>query len=143
MIMFISELNGLQLWGADVGNAYLEAKTKEKVCFIAGKEFGPLAGHTLIIHKALYGLRTSGLRWHEKFADILTDMGFKPCKMDPDIWLWHMGDHYEYIGTYIDDFAIASHHLESLLHILTNNYKFKLKGIGPFHCDEDGTLCQS
>jgi hypothetical protein len=31
----------------------------------AGPEFGQLEGHYLIIVKALYGLCTSGLRWHE------------------------------------------------------------------------------
>ena len=43
---------------ADVGNAYLEAHTKEKIAFHASPEFGPLAGHILIILKALYGLRS-------------------------------------------------------------------------------------
>ena len=65
LVIFLAELNQLDLWGADVGNAYLEAFTKEKVCFIAGDGFGALKGHTLIIVKALYGLKSSGLRWHE------------------------------------------------------------------------------
>ena len=51
--------------GANVGNAYLEAVTMEKVCFIAGPEFGDHQGHTLIIYKALYGLKSSGLCWRE------------------------------------------------------------------------------
>jgi len=61
---------------------------QEKVYIIAGPEFGELEGHTLIIFKALYGLRTSGLHWHERFADCLRDMGFYPCKAEPDIWMW-------------------------------------------------------
>ena len=56
MIVFIAELNGQELYGADIGNAYLETKTKEKVCFVAGPEFGDYEGHLLLIHKALYGL---------------------------------------------------------------------------------------
>jgi hypothetical protein len=40
LVVFLAELNNLQLWGADVSSAYLEAKTSEKVYFIAGKEFG-------------------------------------------------------------------------------------------------------
>jgi adenylosuccinate synthase len=71
LIIFLAELNKLELWGADVGNAYLEALTKEKVYIIAGPEFGDLAGHTLVIFKALYGLRSSGLCWHQHFADVL------------------------------------------------------------------------
>ena len=31
LVLFIAELNGLEVWGADVGNAYLEAKTKERL----------------------------------------------------------------------------------------------------------------
>ena len=66
---------------------YLEAETKEKVSFIAGPEFGDLAGHTLIIVKALYGLRSSGAHWHDCFADCLRDMGFAASKAEPDIWM--------------------------------------------------------
>jgi Reverse transcriptase (RNA-dependent DNA polymerase) len=61
LIVFLAEINGLELWGADFGNAYLEAKTKEKVYIVAGPDFGPMEGHTLLIDKALYGLRSSGL----------------------------------------------------------------------------------
>jgi hypothetical protein len=51
LIVFLAELND---FGADVGNAYLEAKTKEKVYIIGGPEFGVFEGHTLLIDKALY-----------------------------------------------------------------------------------------
>ena len=64
LVIFLAELNKLELWGADIGNAYLEAHTKEKVYIIDGKGFGKLEGHTLVINKALYGLKSSGLRWH-------------------------------------------------------------------------------
>ena len=46
--------------GEDIGNAYLEAFTKEKVCIASGPKFGPLEGHYLIIVKSLYGIRTYG-----------------------------------------------------------------------------------
>ena len=41
-IIFISELNKLKLWQGYISNAYLESYMQEKVCFIAGPEFGPL-----------------------------------------------------------------------------------------------------
>ena len=85
LLVFLAELNGLDTWATDIGNAYLEAKTLEKVYVVAGKEFGDREGHALIIYKALYGLRTSGVRWHERFADCLRDLGFEPCKAEPDI----------------------------------------------------------
>jgi hypothetical protein len=66
--MLVAELNSMITKVADVGNAYLEVYTREKVYFIAGPLFGALAGHTLIIVKALYGLRSSSTRFHEKLA---------------------------------------------------------------------------
>jgi hypothetical protein len=68
MVAFLSELNGLDLWATDIGNAYLEAKTSELLFIIASPEFGDLEGHMLVIYKALYGLRSSGLHWHECFS---------------------------------------------------------------------------
>ena len=45
---FIADLNGLECMAADIGNAYLHGKTKEKIYTIAGPEFGELEGSILI-----------------------------------------------------------------------------------------------
>ena len=64
MCLLVAELNKLEIVAADIGNAYLEALTKEKIYVVAGPEFGPeLEGHTLIMHKALYGLHSSSARF--------------------------------------------------------------------------------
>ena len=84
-----------------------------------------------IIKKALYGLKSSGLRWHEGFADILRNMKFFPCKAEPDIWIRDMNDHYEYIAVYTDDLTIASWNPQAIIDLLQakpNN--LKLKGTG-------------
>jgi hypothetical protein len=150
IVTFIAEHNGLDLWGTDIGNAYLESYTKEKVAFVAGPEFGALEGHTFLIRKALYGLRSSGARWHDRLYDSLIGMGFTPCKSDPDIWMRPCKDHYEYIACYVDDLLIASKNPQGIIDALMaapNNYK--LKGTGPvnyhlgcdFFRDEDNTMC--
>jgi len=148
-LVFLAELNGLETWATYIGNAYLEAETKERVYIIAGAEFGDLEGHTLVIFKALYGLRSSGVRWHERFTDCLRDMGFSPSKAEPDIWMRPNGDAYEYIGVYVDDLAIIARNPGEIANILQSKYNFKLKGTGPitFHLgmdffrDSDGVLC--
>ena len=71
MVVFLSQLNDLEIWGADVGNAYLEAYTDETLCIIAGPEFKELQGHLLIMIKALYGTCSGGARWHDRLFDIL------------------------------------------------------------------------
>ena len=97
LILLIGELNGLQTYQADVGNAYLEAYTKEKVYFEAGPEFRAfgLEGYTMVINKALYGLKTSGKRYNERFADTMRSDGFSPCRADTDVWMRRNGNVYE------------------------------------------------
>ena len=150
LAMFLAELNGLELWGADVGNAYLQALTREKLYIVGGPEFEALQGHVLVMYKALYGTRSGGACWHDKFFDILHDMGFKPSKADPDIWMKSSKDdsHYEYIAVYVDDLAICIKDPKAFCDTLKEKYKLKLKGVGPINyhlgCgytrDEDGTL---
>ena len=102
LAMFLAELNNLELWGADVGNAYLQALTKEKLYIVGGPEFEELQGHVLVMYKALYGTRSGGACGHDKLIDILHQMGFKPSKADPDIWMKSSKD-----GVYVDDLAIC------------------------------------
>ena len=42
-------------------------------------------GHLLIISKALYGLKSSGLRFNELLAKYLTSLGFVRLKCEKDI----------------------------------------------------------
>ena len=151
IVLFLSEHNNLELWATDIGNAYLEAFTSEKVYIIAGPEFGDLQGHILIISKALYGLRSSGARWHDRFSDCIRALGFFPCKAEPDIWMRKNGETYEYVAVYVDDLAIAMKNPQELIDVLEKKHHFKLKGTGPIHFhlgmdihrDSHNTLCIS
>jgi Reverse transcriptase (RNA-dependent DNA polymerase) len=78
IVQFLAELNDLQLWATDIGNAYLEAYTTENVYIIAGPEFGEREGHILVICKALYGLQSNGARWHDRFAACIRGLEFFP-----------------------------------------------------------------
>ena len=150
IVCFLAELNGLKITGGDVGNAYLEAYTKEKVCFRAGPEFGPLEGHLMIIEKALYGLRTSGARFHAKFADTLRELGFTPTYADPDVWIRDAGSCYEYVVVYVDDAFTALKNPKEFYETLQSEpYNYNLKNVeepkyhlgGDFFRDKDGTYC--
>ena len=61
LVTFLAELCGLESWGADIVNSYLESKTKEKFCIASGPEFFSLKNYVLVITKVLHGLRTSCL----------------------------------------------------------------------------------
>ena len=83
LVIFVGKLNNLGLWGADIGNAYLEAVTEEKLYIVAGPEFEDLEGYILTFSQELYGLKSSGKRWAEALYDILKDMDFIPSQADP------------------------------------------------------------
>ena len=135
MVVFLSQLNDLEIWGSDVGNAYLEAYTDEKLCIIAGPEFKELQGHLLIMIKALYGIRSGGARWHDRLFDILQGLKFKPSKADPDVWMRpELGRTcYEYIAVYVDELAIAAKDPQAFCNELKKTYNLKFKGVGPLN----------
>ena len=60
---------------------------KWKLYIVGGSEFEELQGHGLVMHKALCGTRSGGACWHDKLFDILHQIGFKPSKADPDMWM--------------------------------------------------------
>ena len=66
----------------DVGNAYLQTLTREKLYIVGGPEFEELQGNVLVMYKALYGTRSGGACWHDKIFDILHHMGFKTSEVD-------------------------------------------------------------
>jgi hypothetical protein len=108
VVFVVTSLMNLKVITADVGHAYLQAFTKEKVYTIAGPEFGVNAGKVLVIKKALYGLKTSGARWHDEAADTLRAIGFCKCKAGNDMWIREQSDHNEFILVYVDDLMIFS-----------------------------------
>jgi uncharacterized membrane protein YgcG len=157
IIILAAELNHLELLGADITQAYLEALTKEKIYFIAGREFRELGleGHTLILHKALYGLKSSGQAWHKHFSVTLRAEGFTPSLADPDVWM-RMNKKmqlWEYVCVYVDDLALAMVDGRAFLEKLKalpkdGGHGYHLKGDGPleYHLgcdytrDKDGVL---
>jgi hypothetical protein len=74
--------------------------------------------------------------WRTHFAATLCDLGFKSSLADPDVWmrpskLPNGEEYYEYILVYVDDLLIISHRGNNILDILTTNYQYRLKDVGP------------
>ena len=150
LVIFQGKLNYLDIWEVDIGNAYLEAFTHEKLYRVAGPESEDLEGYILIFLKALYGLKSSAKRWAEVIHGILRDMKFTPSKADPCIWLSKAPNLrcYEYIAVYIDDLCIAAGSPSIIIDIFKTKYHLKVKGDGKlsYHLgadyfeDPDGTF---
>lgn len=138
LAFLIAAINGLEVFMFDVGNAYLNADTEELLYTIAGTEFGEHKGKTLIIRKALYGLKSSGAAYRRHFAESLMQMGFKACYADNDVWMRPAQKktggqkYYEYILTYVDDCLIVSEDPTSITEVLKGpEHNYRLKDEGP------------
>ena len=126
----IAALNQLNVHACDIQNAYLTAPCREKICFIAGPEFGPDAGKIMIITRAMYGLKSSGAAFRSFLAETLNDIGFKPSLADPDVWLRPAikADGFKYwemILCYVDDLLCI--HENPNIALKQIQAKFKLK----------------
>jgi hypothetical protein len=87
LLMIIATQNNLDMMVGDVGNAFPTAPCAEKIWTKAGPEFGNRAGLTIILKRALYGLKTTSRSFHEFFGDCLKSIGFQPSRADQDLWL--------------------------------------------------------
>jgi hypothetical protein len=132
LLHVIAHKAGMSQLCGDVGNAYVNAFTNEKVFAVAGKEFGEaLEGCIIIIRKALYGLRTSSERWYAHFADSLRGIGFTQTRYDKDVWI-HLNEEgtcYDYVCTHVDDFMIVGKDPNAIMDMIQAIYA--VKSIGP------------
>ena len=104
----MAALNDLDLLACDIKNAYLTADSREKVYVIAGPEFGSDKGKVMIVRKALYGLKSSGAAFRALLAKTIFDMGYRPCRADPDVWMRAATKengfkYWEYVLCYVDE----------------------------------------
>jgi hypothetical protein len=127
----VAALNGLDILAADIGKAYLQAPVREKVHTTEGPEFGPNnVGKTVLVTRAMYGLKSSGAAWHAKFSDTLRSMNFKPSYADPDVWVRAAiksdgFEYYEYILVYVDDALVISAAPIPIMKTLQQAYRLK------------------
>jgi hypothetical protein len=127
----LAALNDLNILSADIGNAYLQAPVREKVHTTAGPEFGPNnVGKTVIIVRALYGLKSSGAAWHAKLSETLHSLGFQPSLADADVWIKPASkpngyEYYELLLVYVDDILVVSHAPELIMETIKSAYRLK------------------
>ena len=113
-------LMGLDVWGADIQNAYLSAPTTEKFWITCGNEFGSLdRGKKSVVKRALYGTKTASRDFRNHLRDCMDHLGYQSCRADPDLWMRVANDggidYYEYMLLYVDDCLIVSKYPEESL----------------------------
>lgn len=126
----VAALNDLDVLMADVQNAYLNAKTTERVYTIAGPEFGKNEGRPVLIVRALYGLKSSGARWRDHLACTLRGAGYTGSRADGDVWMRPAVKkdgfkYWEYVLIHVDDILCVSENPKATMDYLGTHYTLK------------------
>ena len=112
--MLLAALNNIDIWAADVLNAYIPAPCCEKIWTTLGQEFGDDCDRKAIVVRALYGLKLSGAAFRAHLAGCMHEMGYMSCPANPDLWLKEQTDqkgrkYYSYILCYVDNLLVVRH----------------------------------
>ena len=131
-------LNDLDVFTADIQNAYLQAPSSQKDYIICGPEFGvENIGQTALIHRALYGGKVAGRDFRNHLHSCMEFLNFKSCLADPDVWMRLAiksdgNTYYKYILLYVDNALVVSENAESILQNECRRYfHLKEESIGP------------
>ena len=131
-------LNDLDVFAANIQNAYLQAPSSQKHYIICGPEFGvENIRWTALIHRALYGGKAAGRDFRNHLCSCMEFLNFKSCLADPDVWMRPAiksdgNTYYEYILLYVDDTLMVSENAESILrNELGRYFHLKEESIGP------------
>ena len=140
----------LEILCGDIGNAYVNAYTNEKLYSIAGAEFcKAMKGSIVIIVRALYSLRRSSERWHNHLDDTLCSFNFKPTIYDNNVWIRHSedGNSYDYVCIHGDNFMAVGKSAQQIMDEIKSLYTVKAEGRPDYYLgndykkDKKGRLC--
>jgi hypothetical protein len=124
---FLAASNDLNVKVGDVLNTYITAPATKKVWTILGSKFGIDAGKSVIIVRALYGLKSAGAAFCTHLASFMCQMGCTSCKDDPDLWYeaeTRPDDNFRYcayILCHVDGICCVHHDTMTLLNLI-NGY---------------------
>ena len=114
-------MNNVDIFTADIRNAYLQAPSSEKYYIVCGAEFGlENVGKKALIRSALYGGKAAGRDFRNHLRSCMSHLHFQPCLADPDVWMRPAiksdgMEYYEYVLLYTDDALVVSENSERVL----------------------------
>ena len=91
---------------------------------------GQNKGMTMVITRALYGLKTSAKAWSEFFGKSLKEMGYTSCVADPDVWMNNQTNkegykYWAYMLVYVDNCLLVYHDPGPVMEELKSQYSLK------------------
>jgi hypothetical protein len=112
----------------DISTAFLHATLREdeKILIKPPEEYYPGKDVYWRLNRPLYGLKTAPKAWQDHFASVLTELGGRRLKSDPNVY--HFPTTNDYVMVYVDDLIILGDNPDPLFDSISK--RVLLKDIG-------------
>lgn len=113
--------NKMHVHQLDVCSAYLNSDLDEPIYLEQPLGFqDDKKNHVWLLKKAIYGLRSSALKWYETITEILTEMKFKRTSADECVFVRNLNNVLVIIAVYVDDIIICTNSIDTLNEVKLN-----------------------
>ena len=123
MILSRAAKGRMKMWGLDISTAFLFANIVQPTVIELPGNFSLETGEPayLVLHKALYGLRSASLSWQRHLSRIMVDLGLRPSPLEPTLfsgWV-ELNKVWVYIIAlaYVDDLLVVSSEQSGVEHV--------------------------
>ncbi|KAF0709191.1 hypothetical protein AaE_012946 [Aphanomyces astaci] len=119
---------------ADAVNAYIQATLGRPIWAVEPEGHVTQRGKAALVTMALYGLNQSGHEFEKHCKKQIASLGWAQSAHDPCVFTRGQDNDLEILGTYVDDFIVATPTQEKTDKIMTTlAAKIELKRQGPVH----------
>ena len=104
------------------------------------------------LHKSLYGLKQSSIKWYEKLSILLLSCGYQQAQTDHSLFVKTADSSFTALIVYVDDIILtgnSTNEMAYIKHVLHSNSRIKDLGILKYfvgikvaHLETDIYLCQ-
>ena len=123
MILSRAAKGRMKMWGLDISAAFLFANIVQPTVIELPGNFSLETGEPayLVLHKALYGLRSASLSWQRHLSRIMVELGLRPSPLEPTLfsgWV-ELNKVWVYIIAlaYVDDLLVVSSEQSGVEHV--------------------------
>ena len=108
MVAIACKLDGV-LRRLDVDQAFIQAELDTGIILRLPPGSRDMSGKTVLLKKALCGLKQSGRSWHKLLSSTLVECGFEQCLVDPCVFRLMSSDAVvAMLVVHVDDIKIAA-----------------------------------
>ncbi|KAL7478441.1 LOW QUALITY PROTEIN: hypothetical protein ACHAW6_004208 [Cyclotella cf. meneghiniana] len=134
--LLLAVLKNIDIWAADVLNAYIIAPCHKNISTTLRKESGDDHGCKAKIVRVLYRLTSSGAAFSKHLGVCLHKMGYYSCLADAVLWLREQTDqngihYYANVLCYVDDLLVVYHNPRQIMDKIDGFLPLKPDSIAP------------